>query len=141
MAYAVGIIVSGVFAALAGLHLYWVAGGRWGAGVTIPEVEGRASFTPPPAATVAVAAALATAMVIVLGRIGALERLAPDWMFRWATWAIALVFLLRAIGEFKLVGFFKRVRDTQFARWDTLAYSPLCLAIGAALVFVGATAE
>ena len=33
---------------------------------------------------------------------------------------------LRAIGDFRYVGFFNRVRDTGFARLDTLAYSPLC---------------
>jgi hypothetical protein len=26
----------------------------------------------------------------------------------------------------RYVGFFKRIRDTRFARLDTLAYSPLC---------------
>ena len=141
MADAVGIVLSGVFAALAGLHLYWAAGGRLGATVTVPEVEGRALFTPSSAATVAVAAALLVAIVVVLGRIGALDGLAPEWMFRWGTWAIALVFSLRAIGEFRLVGFFKRVRDTRFAHWDTFVYSPLCLAIAAMKAFVGGTAE
>lgn len=141
MADAVGIILCGVFAALAGLHLYWAAGGRWGADVTVPEVEGRALFTPSPAATVAVAVALVMAMIVVLGRIGALDGLAPEWTFHWGTWAIALVFSLRAIGEFRLVGFFKRIRDTRFAHWDTFVYSPLCLAIAAMMAFVGGTAE
>lgn len=98
-------------------------------------------FTPSPAATVAVAVALIVAMIVVLGRIGALDGLAPGWMFRWGTWGIALVFLLRAIGEFRLVGLFKCVRDTPFARWDTLVYSPLCVAIAAMTAFVGGTAE
>jgi hypothetical protein len=41
-------------------------------------------------------------------------------------WLIAAVFALRAIGDFRYVGFFKRIRDSRFARLDTLAYSPLC---------------
>jgi len=138
---AVGIIVCGVFAALAGLHLYWAAGGRFGADVTVPTVDGKASFTPSPTATVIVAGAFILAMIVVLGRIGALDDLAPEWLFRWGTWAIALVFLLRAIGEFNLVGFFKRVRNTQFARWDTFVYSPLCVAIAAMMAIVGGTAD
>jgi len=39
------------------------------------------------------------------------------------------VFALRAIGDFRHVGFFKRVRGCRFARLDTLAYSPLCTAL------------
>jgi hypothetical protein len=47
------------------------------------------------------------------------------------TWLTAAVFALRAIGDFRYVGFFKRIRDSRFARIDTLAYSPLrgCLAL------------
>ena len=43
-----------------------------------------------------------------------------------AAWLIAAVFALRAIGDIRYVGFFKSIRDTRFARLDTLAYSPLC---------------
>jgi hypothetical protein len=38
------------------------------------------------------------------------------------------------VGDLRLVGFFKRVRDTRFARRDTLFYSPLSLALGLALL-------
>ena len=48
---------------------------------------------------------------------------------RIAAWLIAAVFALRAIGDFRYVGFFKRVRGSKFARLDTLAYSPLCTAL------------
>ena len=33
--------------------------------------------------------------------------------------------------EFRSFGFFKRVRGTEFAWWDTRVYSPLCIAISA----------
>jgi catechol 2,3-dioxygenase-like lactoylglutathione lyase family enzyme len=46
------------------------------------------------------------------------------------------VFLLRAVGDFRLVGFFKRVRGTPFARWDTRLFSPLCVALGLASLWV-----
>jgi hypothetical protein len=38
--------------------------------------------------------------------------------------------------EFRLVGFFKRVRGTAFARWDTAFFSPLCLALSLGCVLV-----
>jgi hypothetical protein len=34
------------------------------------------------------------------------------------------------------VGFFKRVRDTEFARRDTWLFSPLCLGLAAAAAAV-----
>jgi hypothetical protein len=48
----------------------------------------------------------------------------------------ALGLFARAIGEFKYVGFFKRVRGSRFARRDTLLYSPLCLWLAAGVAFV-----
>jgi hypothetical protein len=42
---------------------------------------------------------------------------------------LAVLFGGRAIGERRYVGFFKRVRGTAFAWWDTRAFSPLCAAL------------
>ena len=76
-----------------------------------------------------VAVALLIAMLIVTGQLGMLGETIPGWIFRWGSWGICIIFFLRAVGEFRLVGFFKQVRDTEFAYWDTRLYSPLCLAI------------
>lgn len=51
----------------------------------------------------------------------------PRVLLTWSAYALSLGLFLRAIGEFRLVGFFKRVRGTRFAQLDTLAFSPLCL--------------
>jgi len=37
---------------------------------------------------------------------------------------------LRAIGEFKYLGFFKKIKNTEFAIADSKLFSPLSLAIG-----------
>ena len=62
----------------------------------------------------------------------------PSWppraVFSVGTWVWAGVFTLRAVGDFRLVGFFKRPSDSRFARRDTRLYSPLCLALGLALL-------
>ncbi|MDF0673312.1 MAG: DUF3995 domain-containing protein [Nitrospira sp.] len=50
---------------------------------------------------------------------------------------LALVLLLRAIGDFRLVGFWNRIRDTCFARLDTALYSPLCLALAIRSAVIG----
>ncbi|MGO4372233.1 DUF3995 domain-containing protein [Paenibacillus sp. MCAF20] len=44
-----------------------------------------------------------------------------------AAWALAIVFAIRAIGEFHYLGLFKRYRNSPFGRLDTYVYSPLCL--------------
>jgi hypothetical protein len=44
--------------------------------------------------------------------------------------AVALALLARAVGDFRLVGFFKRVKDSVFARMDSRVYSPLCVLLG-----------
>lgn len=44
---------------------------------------------------------------------------------------LSTIFTLRAIGEFNAVGFFKKIKDTEFAIYDTKYFSPLCLILGA----------
>jgi hypothetical protein len=50
--------------------------------------------------------------------------------------AIALLLFARAIGDSNLVGFFKEVKGSRFARWDTWVYSPSCVVLGAGLLAV-----
>ena len=93
------------------------------------------AFTPSPGGTVLVALAFLSAVAVIPGQLKLLGDVVPHWIFRWGTWAIALIFFLRAIGEFWLVGFFKKVSDTPFAHWDTWLFSPLCLII-AVIAFI-----
>ena len=127
---AVGIAL--VLAALAALHFYWAIRGTAGGDAAVPELNGSPLFRPGRISTLAVGLALLTAGLIVLERGGAGPAFLPPALARWGTGLVALVFLARAMGEFRYVGFFKRVRGTRFARLDSLIYSPLCLAIGAA---------
>jgi len=140
MRIALGVLLAAVFAVLSLFHIYWALGGRVGSEATVPVVGGKQTFHPSPAATVLVATALLVAMFTVLGQAGLLGEAIPKWIFRWGTCGLALIFFLRAVGEFKLVGFFKRASDTRFAYWDTWLFSPLCLAIAVmafALVYIG----
>ncbi|MGR6127766.1 DUF3995 domain-containing protein [Paenibacillus sp. SER-28] len=49
---------------------------------------------------------------------------------------LSCVFILRSIGDFKWVGFFKRKKGTVFAKWDTVLYSPLCFLLGTAILII-----
>lgn len=117
------------FAALGVLHVYWLLGGRLGLAAALPEVEGRPAFLPSKLATLVVGAGLFACAGIVAALAGwmALPLRAP--LLDLAGYALALVFLARAIGDFRLVGFFKRVRGTRFATLDSFLYSPLCLGL------------
>lgn len=48
---------------------------------------------------------------------------------------VGILFLLRAIGERRYVGIFKRVRGTPFAKNDDRVFVPLCIFVGATAVF------
>ena len=133
-------IAGAVFLLLSLLHVFWALGGRFGAAVVIPTsgVRGRAMLHPGALATVLVAVALLCAAAVVALRAGlvrAPRQLSPALVTA-ATWVLAAVMLARAIGDFRYVGFFKRVQGTPFARWDTMAYSPLCLALAAICAWV-----
>jgi Protein of unknown function (DUF3995) len=43
---------------------------------------------------------------------------------------IGIIFFTRGAGDFRYVGFFKKIRHTPFGRNDTRFYSPLCFLIG-----------
>ena len=103
------------------LHVYWASGGLLGKDLAIPqhgrEDDFRPLFRPSTIKTAMVACALFTASTFVL----------LAWPPGLAI--LAAIFGLRAMGEFNRIGFFKRVRGTRFACWDTWLYSPLCLAL------------
>jgi hypothetical protein len=127
--------LTSVLFALAALHLYWMVVGVSG-GRALPErPDGTLPLRPGRTASFAVALALSVAGGIVLGRAGLAFGAVPRVLFRVGTWGIAAAFGARTIGEFRYVGVFKRVRSTDFARWDTWLFTPLCAGLaGAAAV-------
>jgi hypothetical protein len=124
-----GILAAVLFAALAGLHAYWALGGSSGTAAVIPTVEGRATISPSGFATWIVTLLLAVSALLLVGAVAGWE---PTWLFRIGCGGLGVVMLARAIGDFRTVGFFKRVRDTRFARNDTRYFAPLCLGLGIA---------
>ena len=135
----VGWAVAAVLLGIAALHFYWAAGGAAGRAAAVPERDGRRTVTPSTTGTAVAGCLFALAAVVILGRAGAWEgSAAPGSVIRIATWGIGAIFLLRAIGDFRLVGFFKQARGTRFARLDDLAYSPLSLGIAVAVLWLAA---
>ena len=126
---------------LAAVHVYWAAGGKAGKAAAVPTAEGRAVISPSALGASIVSAGLCLIVAILALRIGWLKlpvMAGDNILVQIAAWLIAAVFALRAIGDFRYIGFFKRISDTRFARLDTLAYSPLC-AVLAVLIGIAAS--
>ena len=83
-----------------------------------------------------VATALASVAALVVVQAGLLGPTIDHPLVRWALDAVAVVLLVRAVGDFRLVGFFKKVTGSRFARLDTMVFSPLCVVLGLGLLAV-----
>jgi len=125
-----------VFVGLSALHVFWAAGGRFGGVAAVPRQGGAALFRPSPLGTLAVAVALAAAAASVAAAAGWFGAAGPRRAGRLFTYVLAVLFFLRAIGDFRYVGFFKSMGDEPFRSWDTWLFSPLCLAIALAAYVV-----
>lgn len=124
-----GILAIVLLTFLSAMHVYWACGRRTGFVPAIPEAEGKPTFHPGTGVTLLVAALLLLAALTVAGQLKFWGDAVPATWFLWGTRGLALVFLLRVIGDFRYVGIFKRVRGTRFAVWDTRVFVPLCLII------------
>lgn len=125
------IILFLIFLTLGGFHFYWLFGGKWGLEKVIPSKGEKANtLSIPKFATLVVGAILVLFGFIYFKKSGFLTIPFPNWITNYAYWLIPSVFIIRAIGEFKYVGFFKKITNTEFAKADSKIFSPLCLTIG-----------
>ncbi len=127
------VVAVALLLAIAALHIFWALGGRLGHTVAVPERNGKPAFQPGPLATFAVAVVLVIAATLIAALRGWIALPLSLGLVRILVWLIALAFAVRAIGDFRYVGFFKRIRDTGFGRLDTRIYSPLCALLAIAV--------
>ena len=130
------ILLISVFVFLASVHVYWAFGGRIAMVAAIPELRGAPSFVPGRIATLLVASSLFSCAALVGAASGFIDAPVPAVAIQWSCFGLALLLLLRAIGDFRLVGFFKTVRGSRFAWLDSALYSPLCLALALGVFLV-----
>ncbi|MFC6301804.1 DUF3995 domain-containing protein [Pseudomonas sp. CCM 7893] len=142
MSFVIARWIVAAFAFISMVHLYWAAGGKLGSTAAIPQLPGefargpRPAFKPSTLGTLLVAVGLVLIALLVCLRAGLYFEPVSNGALQWGISAVALVMFARAIGDSELVGFFKKVSGSKFARLDTLFYSPLCLALGAGLLVV-----
>jgi hypothetical protein len=133
---ALPVAVCSAFFLLGLWHFYMALAPASGEATAVPTMEGKPLFVPSTKATAAVGAVLLLFAALVAATAGIVSVGLPRRMLSWLSYALALGLLARAIGEFKYVGFFKRIRESRFARLDTYVYSPACLLLSAGVLFV-----
>lgn len=131
MTILISIILFLVFALLSAIHFYWGFGGRWGSQVVFPtKDESKKPTMPGIVPTFIIAFGLLIIGLFILVKASFLHFPVPSWLNKYGLWIIAGIFIVRAIGDFNYVGFFKKIKQTRFGQNDTKYYSPLCLTIG-----------
>ena len=135
------ILALAIIAFAAGFHLVWALGGRLGFSVSLPQrpdgapvMNHRLGWWRPAAA--AIAAALIMVGVLALAAEGHLTLPLPPPLVRAALGLVGVAFVLRAVVPTPWTGFFKRIRTTRWARYDTWLYSPLILLLGTLLLVI-----
>jgi hypothetical protein len=124
------IILSLTFVVLGFLHLYWALGGTFGFAASLPtKATGERVLNPTKIDSSLIAFGLMVFGVFYILKADLIHFNQPAWVLKYGGFIISGVFFLRAIGEFRYVGFFKKVKHTVFGKLDTKYFSPLCLAI------------
>ena len=118
--------LTGVFLIIGLFHLYWAFGGNWGLKAAIPENEKGPLFKAEFGGTLVIAIIFILGVNLVIFDIMKYRIIfLQNYLYHF----MAIVFFLRGVGDFKYVGIFKRVKNTKFARYDYLLYSPLCFSV------------
>jgi hypothetical protein len=128
-----------IIALAAAFHLHWALGGRLGYSVSLPQ---RPDGTPVMAhrlpwwrpAAGAVALGLVLLALLTLAHAGHLPLPVPQRLAQAALLATGAAFVGRALVPNRYVGFFKSLRATRWALFDTRLYSPLFLLLGLLLI-------
>ena len=117
---ALALFIIGIF------HIYWAFGGEVGAKVVLPEMEKDGlAFTPSKLATSIVGTIFFGLGILPLIAMEIVVIQLPSFFNDYMILGLGIIFFIRAIGEFKYVGFFKKVKSTMFAEYDTKYFSPL----------------
>ncbi|MDR7132590.1 uncharacterized membrane protein YidH (DUF202 family) [Algoriphagus sp. 4150] len=118
------------FSGLALIHFYWASGGQRGFESALPTNEqGIRMLNPQTIDSIIIGVALSLFGLFYWSTFISAKGKFPYWIKIIGLWIIPIIFALRALGDFKYIGFFKQIKSTEFAKLDTLFYSPLCLFI------------
>ena len=120
-----------IFTIISGFHFYWAMGGKVGFDVVLPSnTDGVKSLNPSKSITFIAACVFLSVAIFYLIKVDLIPIKLNGLIELFGLYPLAIVLIIRAIGDFKYVGFFKTTKNTPFAVYDTRYYSPLCLFLG-----------
>lgn len=132
MKMSVSILLFAIIFGISLLHFYWGSGRKKWFSASFPSREdGKPVFKPKIVDCFTVGTGLLLIGIFILLKGGWLDFTIVSWLCTYGLSVIAFVFAVRAVGDFRYVGFFKSVKNTTFGRMDTRYYSPLCVIIAA----------
>ncbi len=118
------IIDSFIFIILGLIHFYWAFSGTIALNKALPTtIEGVQLFNPGRFLTIVVGTVLLLFAYMVL-------------KVESSIFILAILFTIRTVGDFHYVGFFKKIKSTPFAIYDTKYFSPLCFYLSISLGFI-----
>ena len=126
-------ILTYIMMLLALIHFYWAFGGKFGLDKALPtDVEGNRLLKPSKFMTFVVGfILLAFSYVAYMLYIGDKSPIVV-----YGGYGLSILFFLRFVGDFNLVGLFKKVKNTEFSKYDTWLYIPLCLFLSINFLFL-----
>ncbi|WP_125719726.1 DUF3995 domain-containing protein [Flavobacterium ustbae] len=130
MAKIIALVLFSIFLFLSLVHFYWAFGGKCGTQGVYPTLDAQTpSKNPGIIPTLIVAIGLLAFAFFYLIRVKIILFKLPFWIEKYGLWILMSIFILRSIGDFKYLGFFKRIKKTNFGQNDTKYFVPLCLII------------
>lgn len=135
------IVNSMIFFLLGGLHFYWVFGGKrfLESAVPAPFVDRFKNLSTKKIynfVTALVGIGLWAFGVMTFLNFPTLAEFEYATTLKLAMRVVAVLFLVRTIGEFKYVGLFKSEKEGKFANADSKIYVPLCFYLGVSLLLI-----
>lgn len=111
MLFVLGLTISIILIVLSVLHFHWAFGGLWGFDKALPTNEkGVRVLNPKKLDSAIVGLGLLIFSIFYLIGTGVIFISLPAWVYSYIGWIIPAIFTLRALGDFRYVGFFKKVK-------------------------------
>lgn len=135
-----GVALAFAFLLFALVHLYWAMNGRRGLRLALPHEGARPVFQPRRGAIMLVAAGSAACSALLLLWLDVIctpfPRAALRPVLQVAVILLGATLLVRAVGDFRHFGFFRKRGDGPFRRMDRLIYTPFSLVAGSLIVLM-----
>jgi hypothetical protein len=123
----VNLILAGILLVLSGFHFYWVCGGERGYLAAVPEKFQMKEPTRTGEIKTKIATLIVALGLLSLAFVSLLELYCPALWIIITLRVFGSIFFIRAIGDFNILGLFKKKSDSLFAKYDTRLYIPLCI--------------